>query len=77
MADRNLLYKKGDLVWYNTIAYEIVAAEWTLDNGPRYTLRSLGTPRRRLVTSPECVGWGCRTKAEVASRPRMSDFSVK
>lgn len=57
--------KKGDLVWYNTVAYEIVAAEWTLDDGPRYTLRTLANPATLVVASPACAGWGCRTEAEV------------
>jgi len=67
-------YKKGDLVWYDTVAYEIIAAEWAFDDGPRYTLRGVANPAMRIVASPVCVGWDCRTKAEVASRPRMSDF---
>lgn len=77
MADRKLPYKKGDLVWYNTVAYEIIAAEWAFDDGPRYTLQGIKNPTTRVVASPVCVGWGCRTKAEVALRPRMSDFSPK
>ncbi len=74
MADRKLPYKIGDLIWVNTIAYEIIAATWTLDDGPRYTLRSVAKPSLLLVASPVCVGWGCRTKAEVSARPKMSDF---
>jgi len=74
MADRKLPYKIGDLVWFNTVAYEIIVAEWTLD-GPQYTLRDIASPGTILLrASPACSGWGCRTKVEVARRPKMSDF---
>lgn len=66
-------YKVGDLIWYRCTAYEITEVSPALGRF-RLRLANVETGKGVQYASPGCRGWGCRTEAELAAQPTMSEL---